>query len=159
MSPNPYQPSNPYQPPDPYGYPRPLRTAAPATPTRTLFVLAGVGSIFAAVYWALFTLLVAFVMLSKSASVSPTQVILPCVLIGLYSVRGYQLFKGDPQAAQRILWLHVVGGGVTLLQIFSGGLGAFTLVFEGIKVAIHVFGAVMAYLARRSYMESLSRPS
>ena len=79
---------------------------------------------------------------------SATQIILPAVLIGLYAVRGFQIFKGDPAAARRVLWLHGIGGIVALVQMFSGG--ALLIVLQGFKVAIHGFGAVTAYLAGRA---------
>ena len=79
----------------------------------------------------------------------------PCVLIGLYALRGYQLFKGDPAAATRVLWLHGIGGLMAILNIFSGS--ALLVVLQSIKLAIHVFGAVTAYLAQREFARSQGR--
>jgi hypothetical protein len=76
------------------------------------------------------------------------QVILPCVLIVLYAVRGVQLWKGDPAAAQRILVLHAVGGILAVVQMAGGN--PLVMVLQGIKLGIHVFGGVTAHLARRA---------
>jgi hypothetical protein len=130
---------NPYTPP---GYPQ----ATVASPTRTPFLLAAVGAWLAAAYWAALTLLIGVG--AVMGSLSGVQIILPVVLVVLYVLRGTQLFKGDPNAARRILWLHGVGGVVAIVQVISGG-GLFAIL-QGIKVAIHVFGGVTAYLAQRS---------
>ncbi len=140
MSPNPYQPPAP-APIDP-------RSAAAQSPgDRSLFILAGVGALLASAYWAALTLLIGVA--SAVGNVSPTQVLLPIVLIVLYALRGFQLVKGNPAAAKRILWLHGIGGIVAVLQIMSGG--TLVMVLNVIKVAIHLFGGVTAFLALRSY--------
>jgi len=87
MSPNPYQPPSAYS-VDP-------RNPGVQTPgDRNLFVLAGVGALLASAYWAALTLLIGAA--SAVANVNPAQVILPLVLIVLYALRGFQLFKGTP---------------------------------------------------------------
>ena len=112
---------------------------------RTAFILAGIGAAFASLYWAGLTALLAFGV--SAGRISGTQLILPCVLIGLYAVRSFQIFKGDPTAAKKVLWLHGVGGALALFQMFSGT--PVLMVFQGIKVVIHLFGGVTAYLAQR----------
>ncbi len=115
-------------------------------PNRTPFILAGVAAALASLYWAGLTLLI----LSSVAggAVSPTQVILPLVLIALYAWRGVQLFKGDPAAARKILWLHGLGGIMALIGAFSQtGL---IVVLQGVKVAIHAFGVATALWAIRT---------
>lgn len=130
---------NPYQAPSPGG---PQYAAS----NRLLFVLAGVGAWLASAYWAALTLLLAFG--TATGTVSPLQLALPVVLIVLYAMRGLQLFKGDPAAARRILWLHGVGAVMALVQMSHGG--TLWIVLQGIKIAIHVFGGLTAYLAVRS---------
>lgn len=132
---------NPYEPPGPHDD-RP----GIEPPQRTIFILAAIGAWIAGAYWAALTLLLGLGV--AAGSVSATQIILPCVLIGLYAVRGFQIFKGDPAAARRVLWLHGIGGIVALVQMFSGG--ALLIVLQAFKVAIHGFGAVTAYLAGRA---------
>ena len=86
---------------------------------------------------------------------SATTLFLPCILIGLYAVRGYQLYRGDRRAASRILWLHGVGAVVAIFQAMSGIL----VVMQVIKVAIHVFGGVTALLALRALGRHADRAS
>jgi hypothetical protein len=81
-------------------------------------------------------------------STSPAQFVLPCVLIVLYAVRGFQLLKGDPNAARRILWLHGIGGIAAIVYMASGG--GLIVVLQAAKLVIHVFGGATAYLALRS---------
>lgn len=50
-------------------------------------------------------------------------------------------------AARRILWLHGFGAVSALLQIASGGVVLFVL--QGIKILIHIFGGVTAYLVQK----------
>jgi hypothetical protein len=116
---------------------------------RTPFILAGIGALAASAYWGLLTVLL-FVGVA-SGGVSPAQIILPCVLVGLYAVRGFQLFQGDPRAASRILWLHIVGGALAIIYVITGS--GFWVALQGLKVAIHVFGGVTAYLAKRSVLQ------
>ena len=139
--------SNAYEPP---GSPAAAGYAHGA-PNRTLLVLAAVGAWLASAYWAALTLLLGFGV--ASGTVSGTRIFLPGVLIALYAWRGVQLFKGDAAAARRILWLHGAGGAIALFQMISGG-GPLLMALQGIKVAIHVFGLVTAYLA----MQSVARP-
>jgi len=117
---------------------------------RTPFILAGVGALLASVYWAGLTLLIGVGV--ASGSVSSMQVILPIVLIVLYALRGFQLFKGDPTAARRILWLHGVGGVMAVIQIASGS--TLLVVLQSIKLLIHIFGGVTALLAQREFTRS-----
>lgn len=120
--------------------------APSSPPNRTPFLLAAIGSAVASLYWAGLTALIAFG--AAFGSVSAAQVILPCVLIGLYAWRAIQIFKGDPDAARRVLWLHGLGGATAILQIATGG--TFMLVLQGIKLVIHIFGGVTAYQASRA---------
>jgi hypothetical protein len=140
---------NPYQPPGAY---------APSVPAaagnRGAFVLAAIGAWFAGAYWAAITLLLVMGM-AVGSSVSGMQLVLPCVLIGLYAVRGYQIWSGDPAAARRIIWLHGVGCIAALLQMTQGhGLLAF---LQGFKVVVNLFGGIAAYVALKGYAESLRR--
>src|SRR5262245_5748909 len=99
MNQNPYQPPGSY-PASPYaaaGYPR----AVPPSGNRTMFVLAAVGAWLASAYWAALTLLIGLSVALGSGSL--TSIFLPCILIGLYAVRGFQIIKGDSQAATRIV--------------------------------------------------------
>ncbi len=114
--------------------------------SRTPFLLAAIGAGSASLYWLGLTALLAFG--AAVGSVSAAQVILPCVLIGMYAWRAIQISKGDPDAARKVLWLHGLGGITAIIQIASGG--AFMFVLQGIKLGIHVFGGVTAYLASRS---------
>jgi hypothetical protein len=143
---------NPYDPPryDPAG-PAP-GIAAPAY-NRTPFILAAVGAGLASLYWAAMTLLIGLG--AALGTGSGVQVILPIVLIVLYAVRGYQLFQGDPSAARRILWLHGVGGAAALLQMLQ--IGGFFGALQGVKILIHIFGGVTAYLALREFTRSQGR--
>jgi hypothetical protein len=100
----------------------------------------------ASVYWAALTLLLVVGVATGSAS--STRIVFPLILIVLYALRGVQIFKGDVAATRRILWLHAVGGIFAFIQMLSGGI--FLMVLQGIKVAIHIFGGVTAYLAYRS---------
>jgi hypothetical protein len=136
---------NPYQPP---GYPQSALGTA-AVVNRTPFLLAAAGAGLASAYWAMLTLLIALGV--ATGSVSGTQMVLPFVLIILYAARGYQLYKGDPLAAKRILWLHGVGGVVAIVQMLTGG--GLLMVLQGIKVLIHIFGGITAYMAQRAYAE------
>jgi hypothetical protein len=128
---------NPYQPP---GAPD---QREPGQPNRTPFVLAAVGAGLASVYWAAMVVLV----LSMGAAADP-QTFVPIVLVGFYGYRGYQIFGGDKQAAQRILWLHGIGVLMAFMQMMSGESGL--AVFQGVKIAINVFGAITAYLATQA---------
>jgi len=133
--------NNPYQPPlshdhqDPRGSGRPHGSA---------FLLAAAGAWLAAAYWAALTLLITFGV--AAGSVSPLQIILPSFLIALYVMRGVQVYKGNASAATSLMWLHGIGGAFALMQMFSGTGAVFVL--QAIKIAIHLFGGVMAYRAK-----------
>lgn len=146
MSPNPYEPPRP-------DAPLPAATAAGAAASRTPVVLAAVGAGLASAYWAILTLLI-LLGVSRGAG-SPIQIVLPFVLIALYAMRGYQLFKGDPAAAKRLLWLHGIGGVAALLQVFSAG--GLWMALQSVKAVIHVFGGVTAYLAQKALAEGAPR--
>ncbi|MEO7094948.1 MAG: hypothetical protein ABI175_16940 [Polyangiales bacterium] len=132
---------NPYQAPDAY-----LTDGQPGARGRGMFVLAAIGAWLASVYWAGLTALLALG--AAAGATSPLQIIMPCVLIVLYAFRGVQLYKGDAAAAQKIVVLHAIGGIMAIIQIAAGN--SLVVVLYGIKVAIHVFGGVTAYLTRRS---------
>ena len=140
---------NPYQPPGAYGG----SAAAAATMNRGPFVLAAIGAWFAGAYWAAITLLLTAGV--AAGSLSSTQLVLPCILIFLYAFRGYQIFNGDPAAARRVLWLHGVGSIAAILQMRSGV--GIMVVLQGIKVLIHIFGGITAYLAQRGIAVGPSR--
>jgi hypothetical protein len=135
--------TNPYEPPRAYSSP-----SYGATNNRTAFTLAAIGAFLASAYWAALTLLIGVGVATGSGSL--TSVFFPCVLIVLYAMRGYQLLKGDPQAAQRILWLHGVGALVAIMQMTKGA-DSFMVFLQSIKVFIHLFGGVAAFFARRAY--------
>jgi hypothetical protein len=117
----------------------------PGTKRPIAFVIAAVGAWFAALYWAVLALLMG--VSAAIGAASALQVVLPVVLIGLYVVRGLQLFKGDLRAAQRLLWLHGIGGLMAVLSISKGG-AVFAVVY-GIKLAIHIFGGIAAFVAQK----------
>jgi hypothetical protein len=139
---------NPYQPPAAYA-----PSAAAAGGNRGAFVLAAIGAWFAGVYWAAITLLIVLGMAMGSGS--GLQLVLPCVLIGLYAVRGYQIFNGDPNAARRIIWLHGVGCIAAVLQVMQGH--GFLVMLQGFKVVVHIFGGIAAYVALKGYAGSYRR--
>lgn len=120
---------------------------------RSSFVLASIGAWLASAYWAALTLLIVFGVVM--GSVSGVQIILPCVLIGFYAWRGFQVFKGDRRAAKGLLWLHGVGAAMAMLRMSAGG--TVLVVLYAIKIAIHIFGAVTAYLAQRASSPSPAR--
>jgi len=134
---------NPYQPPGDYA----PSGAAVAAVNRGPFILAAVGAWLAGAYWAAITLLLTFGV--ATGTVSGAQIILPCILIALYAMRGWQLFQGDPAAARRILWLHGVGGVAAIVQMMAGG--PIIVVLNSIKVLIHIFGGITAILAQRAF--------
>ncbi len=136
--------NNPYE-PHLGPTPRPL--------DRTFPILGAVGAWLASGYWAVLTLLIGIG--AASGAGSGMQVIIPCVLIGLYAWRGIQLFKGDPTAAKSLLWLHGMGAVMAVFQIFSGNV--IVIVLYVMKMLVHVFGAVMAYLAQRAITEHMLR--
>jgi len=121
-------------------------SASSTSGNRTPFVLAAIGAGLASLYWAGLTLLLALG--ATFGNLSPFQIILPCVLIFLYGWRGIQIFKGDPMAAQRIILLHGLGGVSAIMQMASGD--SFVMMLQAIKLGIHVFGGVTAYIASRS---------
>jgi hypothetical protein len=129
--------NNPYQPPDPQ---------PGMAPSRTPFLLAGIGALAASAYWALYTGLVGLSV--AGAGVSPVRMILPFVLIVLYAVRGFQIFKGDGRAATSILWLHGIGGIMAVINMASGD--PMIIGLNALKLLIHIFGAVTAHLARKA---------
>ncbi|MGD0527698.1 MAG: hypothetical protein ABSE49_21375 [Polyangiaceae bacterium] len=149
QGPNPYPPPAPYQ-ASPYGVP---------VANRTPFVLAAAGAWLASAYWAVMTGLLGLGAMLGSGSVA--QIILPVVLIGLYAMRGFQIFKGDPNAARRILWLHGIGAVAALIQALGSFATGSALVagLQGMKVVINVFGGITAYYAYRSYVEAMRQPA
>jgi hypothetical protein len=147
---------NPYEPPRPPGalsnvpYPQ-----APApTVNRTPFVLAAVGAWCASGYWALMTLFVGIGVMNGSSS--GVGLLLPVILIALYATRGVQIFKGDPAAVRRILWLHGIGALAALSQAAqSQGILA---ALQGLKVVINVGGLAAAFWALRSLRRAPAPP-
>jgi hypothetical protein len=110
-------------------------------------VLAAVGAFAASAYWGLLTLLL--VLATAAGGASATNVVLPVLLIGLYAWRGIQALKGDGAAVRSLLALHGIGGVLALLQL-AGHTDAISLALQGLKVVIHLFGGVMAYLAHKA---------
>jgi hypothetical protein len=139
---------------DPYQPPGVLAAAEPATPTsRRLFILAAIGAGLASVYWAALTVILGFG--AASGSTSGVQVVLPCVLVVLYAMRGFKILKGDRAAARGILWLHGLGALMAVLRLLAGD--PVTIVLQGVKIAIHVFGGITAYLAQRAPGDGTAR--
>jgi hypothetical protein len=139
---------------DPYRPPSAQAVAEPAAaPNRRLFVLAAIGAGLASVYWAALTLLLGFG--AASGSTSGTQVILPCVLVVLYAVRGFKILSGDRKAARGILWLHGLGALMAVMRLLAGN--PITVALQTVKIAIHIFGGVTAYLAQRAPQDGNER--
>lgn len=109
-----------------------------------MLMLAGLGALLASVYWAGMTLLILVGTLAGSTSI--VQLILPVILIGLYAVRAVQMLRGDLGAARSILFLHAFGGLMAVMSMAGGGI---IVVLQGIKLLIHIFGGVTAFLATR----------
>ncbi len=147
---------NPYEPPRPPGalsnvpYPQ-----APApTVNRTPFVLAAIGAWSASGYWALMTLFIGFGVMTGSSS--GMGLFLPLILIALYATRGVQIFKGDPAAVRRILWLHGIGALAALSQAAqSHGILA---ALQGLKVVINLCGLAAALWAFRTIQRTAAPP-
>ena len=116
-----------------------------ASMNRTPFILAAVGAGLTSLYWTALALLIGVA--ASTGSSNPLQVILPFVLIGLYAYRGYQVFQGEPAAANALLWLHGIGGVVSVMRM-AGGVTAVIRLY-GIKIALHVFGAATAFWAMK----------
>jgi hypothetical protein len=133
---------------NPYESPGVGDTLTEMTPERrSTFVMAAIGSGLASLYWGALTLLIGLGV--ATGNVSGAQLILPCVLIGLYGVRAFQIWKGDPTAAKRVLWLHGVGGALAIFNVATGG-GGLIMILQGIKVLIHVFGGITAHRASKA---------
>jgi hypothetical protein len=146
MTPNPYQPPNPYS-----GAPSGASPgAAVAVVNRTPFVLAGIGAWLASLYWAALALLRG--LFAAAGAGSGITVLMPMILVGLYAVRGFQVFQGDPAAARRLLWLHAFGSMAALLLAFSAS--GFYAGLQSVKVLIGIFGGVTAFLAQRAATQS-----
>lgn len=133
---------NPYESPGGAG---PESIGDPAR--KKIFLLAAVGAGLASLYWAGVTALIGLAV-AATDKVSGVQIILPCVLIGLYALRAFQLWKGNASAARSVLWLHGVGGALALFQLASGS--SFIIVLNVIKAAIHIFGGITAYRASKA---------
>jgi hypothetical protein len=131
--------NNPYQPPE--GRP------VDAAPNKRIFVLAGIGALAASAYWGLQTLVRGLSAASSGSSLSFIGLVLPAVLVVAYATRGFQLFKGDVSAAASILFLHGIGGLMAMLQMAQYPEQR---VLQVVKLLIHIFGGVTAYLARKS---------
>ena len=112
---------------------------------RTPFILAAVGAGLTSLYWTALALLIGVA--ASTGSSNPLQVILPFVLIGLYAYRGYQVFQGEPAAANALLWLHGIGGVVSVMRMAGGD--SIVILLYGIKIALHVFGAATAFWAMK----------
>ncbi len=134
-----------------YGAP-PLGSEPPVS--KPPFVLAAIGAALAGAYWAALTFLIG-VGVAYGGTPS-TQVLIPCLLIGLYAFRAWQLYKGEPAALRRIMFLQGVGAAMAILGMLRN-TSSMANVLQGVKLAIHVFGFVAGYLAKRQYDASLAR--
>lgn len=134
--------NNPYEPPG-GGY-TPAQTT---TFNRRPFVLAAIGAWLAALYWLGMTLLLGAAV--ASGGLGPAQLILPFVLIGLYAHRGWRLYNADPRMIRSILMLHGLGIFASIMQITAAKNEVVTIM-NGVKIAIHVFGMITAFLAKRA---------
>ena len=141
---------NPYQSPQYQQAPYGQMPVQPRAMNRTPFILGGIGALLTSAYWGILTLFIGAA--AASGSTSAVQLVFPLILIVLYALRGVQMFKGDPAAAKRLLWLHGMGGVVGLIQLTSPS--TIVVVLYSVKVVVHVFGGVMAYLALRAYKDS-----
>jgi hypothetical protein len=147
---------NPYEPPRPPGALPNVPYPQVPTPVvnRTPFVLAAIGAWCASGYWALITLLIAVGVMSGASS--GVGLFFPVILIVLYASRGLQIFRGDPAAVRRILWLHGIGALAAFAQAAqTHGIGA---ALQGLKVVINLGGLVAALWALRAIQGSASRP-
>lgn len=142
---------NPYEPPQAQrAFPYP-QVPSP-TVNRTPFVLAAVGAWCASGYWALMTLLIGVGVMTGSSS--GFGLVFPVILIGLYATRGMQIWKGDPQAVKRILWLHGIGAFAAASQAAqSHGIAAG---LQGLKVIINLGGLAAAFWAYRTLQRAFS---
>lgn len=148
MNVNPYEPPRP--PPANFPYPQ---NVAPAV-NRTPFVLAAVGAWCASGYWALMALFLGLGAMNGSGS--GLGLILPLVLIVLYATRGVQIFKGDPSAVRRILWLHGLGAlAATSQAAQSHGIVA---ALQMVKVIINLGGLAAAFWAFRTLQRAPAPP-
>jgi hypothetical protein len=105
---------------------------------------AAIAAWLASAYWALMTALIVTGLAMGAGS--GTALILPAALIALYAYRGYQVFGGDVGAANGLLVLHLVGGAVAVFQLM--GADGVLMTLTGVKVAIHVVGAITAFRVR-----------
>jgi hypothetical protein len=140
----PYAPGPPS--PQPYSHP-----AQPQARVGVPFVLAAIGAWITAIYWAAVTLIIGLGVALGSGSFM--NFIMPCVLIGLYALRGFQIFKGDPRAAQRIIWLHGIGCISALSQV-AAATSTFVVGMQVIKIVINILGGVAAFYAYRSFTKA-----
>ena len=83
-----------------------------------------------------------------SGAATVPSILMSSVLIVLFTLRGFQLWRGDRSAAKKILFLHAADV-IGLAQIFLGGSVLVTILVS-IKVALHVFGAIAAYLSMKA---------
>jgi len=140
MEPNPYQPPRSPDPP-----------SEQAESKRKLFRLAGIGAGLAGGYWALIG--AGMALGSASGSISAGSLFAPVLAIAFYGSRAYRIFKGDAGSAVRdLVWLHAIGLIAAAIRMFSGS--TLLIALQGVKIAIHIFGGVTAYLAKRSEQQS-----
>lgn len=117
-----------------------------SAPSRRPYVLAGLGAFMAAGYWGFLTLMTGFS--AVAAGTSGTMAILPVVLVVLYVVRGLRVMKGELRSARSLFWLHGVGMVCAVFGIF-GGESLIVAGLHAIKIAIHVFGLIVTYRAKK----------
>jgi hypothetical protein len=132
---------NPYQPPAA----APARYEASFPGDRRMFMIAGAAAMLASLFWGVLALL----RLGSGLAGGPLLAILPLVLVVLYAQRGFQLFKLDANAAQRITRLHGIGAIAALLQVMQVGDGVMQALYV-FKLLVNVGGGVTAWLAYRS---------
>lgn len=131
---------------NPYDAPKEEPAGFDPTPeSKSRFKQAAIAAWLASAYWALMTALIVTGLAMGAGS--GTALILPAALIALYAYRGYQVFRGDMAAANGLLVLHLVGGAVAVFQVMGADDGVLKTL-TGIKVAIHVIGAITAFRVR-----------
>ena len=117
--------------------------------------MASLASGITSLYWLALTGLIGLAVSGGGAS--PGELLVPIILIGLYAVRAVQIWKGNPTALVSALWLHGIGGLMSIVQMAKGD--AIVLVLYGIKLLIHVAGGVTAFVARKAFLDAYRQTS
>ena len=117
-----------------------------AAPSRAPYVLAGISAFMAAGYWGFLALLTGLSVFAGASSGALS--IMPVLLVVLYVVRGLRVLKGDLRSTKSLLWLHGLGMVFAGIAIF-GGESLLVAGLHAIKIAIHVFGLIVTYRAKK----------